>query len=119
MDTNKPCVFIRVHSCLFVAKNSMRRVFAQTRKELTQLVRDWRTFALALLLPLVLLLLMSTAISLTSSHLPIVVQDLDSSPASRDFIDQFRASISFHVVAWPSDKQPDEAFTANVAHAAL
>jgi ABC-2 type transport system permease protein len=97
----------------------MRRVFAQTRKELTQLVRDWRTFALALLLPLVLLLLMSTAISLTASHLPIVVQDLDSSPASRDFIDRFRASISFHVVAWPSDKHPDDAFTSNVAHAAL
>jgi len=97
----------------------MRRIFAQTRKELTQLVRDWRTFALALVLPLVLLVLMSTAISLTASHLPIVVQDLDASPASRDFINAFRASITFHVVAWPTDRQPEDAFTANVAHAAL
>ena len=31
----------------------MRRIFAQTRKELTQIVRDWRTLVLALVLPLV------------------------------------------------------------------
>ena len=97
----------------------MRRIFAQTRKELIQLVRDWRTFALALVLPLVLLVLMSTAISLTVSHLPIVVQDLDGSPASRDLINSFRASLIFHVVAWATDKQPELAFTSNVAHAAL
>src|SRR6476660_950777 len=97
----------------------MRRIFAQTRKELIQLVRDWRTFALALVLPLVLLVLMSTAISLTVSHLPIVVQDLDGSPASRDLINTFRASITFHVVTWATDKQPELAFTSNMAHAAL
>ena len=34
----------------------MRRIFAQSRKELTQIIRDWRTLALALFLPLVLLL---------------------------------------------------------------
>ena len=33
----------------------MRRIFAQSRKELTQIIRDWRTLALALVLPLVLL----------------------------------------------------------------
>ena len=97
----------------------MRRIFAQTRKELIQLVRDWRTFALALVLPLVLLVLMSTAISLTVSHLPIVVQDLDGSPVSRDLISSFRSSLTFHVVAWTTDRQPELAFTSNVAHAAL
>jgi ABC-2 type transport system permease protein len=97
----------------------MRRILAQAGKELTQIYRDWRTLALALVLPLVLLLLMSTAISLNASHLPIVVQDLDDSPASRNFIDAFRASLSFHVVAWPTDRQPTDALTANAAHAAL
>src|ERR1035438_3285214 len=96
-----------------------RMVFAQPRKELTQIVRDWRPLALALLLPLMLLFLMSTALSLTVSDLPIIVQDLDGSPASRDFIDAFRASITFSVVAWPVDKQPELAFTSNAAHAAL
>ena len=63
----------------------MRRIFAQARKELTQIVRDRLALALALVLPLVLLLLLSTAISLTVHGLPLVVQDLDDSPASRDF----------------------------------
>ena len=31
----------------------MRRIIAQARKELTQIVRDWRTLALALVLPVV------------------------------------------------------------------
>jgi ABC-2 type transport system permease protein len=97
----------------------MRRIFAQTRKELTQLVRDWRTLGLALVLPIALLILMSTAISFTASNLPIVVQDLDDSPASRDLIDAFRASITFHVIAWPTDRQPEQALTSNAAHAAL
>jgi ABC-2 type transport system permease protein len=97
----------------------MRRICAQSRKELTQVIRDWRTLGLALVLPLVLLFLMSTAISLTANHLPIIVQDLDDSPASHEFIDAFRASITFHVVTWPADKQPEQALISNSAHAAL
>lgn len=97
----------------------MRRIAAQTRKELTQIVRDRLALALALGLPLGLLLLLGSAISLTVSDLPIVVQDLDGTPASREFIDAFRASITFHVVAWPSDRAPERALVENVARAAL
>jgi ABC-2 type transport system permease protein len=97
----------------------MRRVFAQMRKELTQIVRDWRTLALALVLPLVLLVLMGSAISLTVNDIPIVVQDLDNTPASRELIEAFRASLTFRIVSWPSNKQPEEAFRSNSAYAAL
>jgi ABC-2 type transport system permease protein len=97
----------------------MRRIIAQAHKELTQIIRDRLALALALLLPLVLLMLLSTAISLTVTGMPIVVQDLDDSPASRDFIDSFRASNTFHVVAWSSSKQPSEAFRTNTARGAL
>jgi ABC-2 type transport system permease protein len=97
----------------------MRRIVAQTRKELIQFIRDWRTLVLALVLPLVLLILNGSAISLTVSDLPIIVQDFDDSPASREFIDAFRASISFHVVPFPVDKQPQEAFMGKTAYAAL
>ncbi len=97
----------------------MRRVFAQARKELTQICRDWRTLALALVLPLVLLLLMSVALSLTVNNLPIIVQDFDDSPASRDFVDAIRASISLTVVSWPIDRPPDEALSSNTARAVL
>src|SRR5262249_26911434 len=97
----------------------MRRILAQARKELTQIVRDWRTLALALILPLILLVLLSTAFSLKVNHLPMVVQDLDDSPASHEFIDAFRASITFDVVSWPTIKQPEEALVSNTARAVL
>src|SRR5262245_1618106 len=97
----------------------MRRILAQTRKELTQIVRDWRTLTLALVLPMILLVLNGSAISLTVTDLPIIAQDFDDSPASREFLDEFRASITFHIVSFPADKKPEEAFTSNVAHAAI
>jgi len=97
----------------------MRRVFAQLRKELTQIGRDRLALVLALVLPLCLLMLLGSAVSLTVTGLPVVVQDLDDTPASRDFIDAFRASLTFHIVAWPSGRQPAEAFLTNTARAAL
>ncbi|HEX4164939.1 MAG TPA: ABC transporter permease [Bryobacteraceae bacterium] len=97
----------------------MRRIIAQTRKELIQILRDRLALTLALVLPLILLFLLGTAISLTVTDLPVIVQDLDSSPASRDFSEAFRASVTFHVVSWPPDKQPQQAFLTNAARAAL
>jgi len=97
----------------------MRRIFAQARKELTQMLRDRLAMGLALVLPVVLLLLQSTAISLTVSDLPILVQDLDQSIASQKLVDAFRNSLSFHIVSWPTDKQPELAFIANEARGAL
>jgi drug efflux transport system permease protein len=97
----------------------MRRILSQTRKELTQLLRDRLALALALFLPLMLLFLLSTAISLTVHNLPLVIQDLDNSSASRRFADAFRSSISFHVVSWPPDRKPEDALTANRARGVL
>jgi ABC-2 type transport system permease protein len=97
----------------------MRRIMAQTRKELTQIVRDWRTLLLALALPLVLLVLLGNAISLSVTDVPVVVQDLDDSPASRELIDAFRASLTFRVVGWPTDQQPAEALNSSIARGAL
>jgi ABC-2 type transport system permease protein len=97
----------------------MRRILAQTRKELTQIIRDWRTLVLALVLPLILLVLNGSAISLTVDNLPIIVQDFDDSSASRELIDAFRASLTFHVVPFPVDRKPEEAFSSNTAYAAL
>jgi len=97
----------------------MRRIVAQTRKELTQIIRDRLALMLALVLPLIILFLLGTAISLTVSDLPIIVQDLDDSPASRDYIDAFRASVTFRIVSWPVDRQPQQAFVSDVARGAL
>jgi len=97
----------------------MRRIIAQMRKELTQIFRDWRTLALALALPVFLLLLMSSALSLTVNELPIVVQDFDGSTASNSFVDAFRASITLKVVSWPVDKTAEEALASNAGRAVL
>jgi len=97
----------------------MRRIFAQARKELTQIVRDWRTLALALVLPVVMLILLSAGLSLTVNELPIAVQDFDGSSASNQLIDAFRASISLHIVAWPVNKSAEAALSANAARAVL
>ena len=48
-----------------------------------------------------------------------MVQDLADSPASRQLIDAFRASITFHIVYWPPDRQPQTALTANAARGVL
>lgn len=97
----------------------MRRILAQTRKELTQILRDKMAIGLALLLPLMQLILMGSAISLTVADLPIVVQDLDNSSASRSFTDAFRASQTFRIVPLRADQEPESAFTSNDARAAL
>ena len=97
----------------------MRRLLEQTRKELIQVFRDKRAMLFAVGLPAMLLVIMPQSISLTVDDLPIVVQDLDDSAASRLFIDAFRASITFRVIGWPVDEHPEAAFKANAARAAL
>ena len=97
----------------------MRRIIAQVRKELTQILRDRLALALALVLPLGILFLLGTAISLTVHDVPVVIQDFDDSTESHDFIDAFRASVSFHVVSWPPERDPEQAFAANRARAAI
>jgi ABC-2 type transport system permease protein len=97
----------------------MTRVLAQARKELTEIVRDRRALALALVVPVLQLMIMASGISLSVNDLPIVIQDLDHSAASERFVDAFRASLTFHVVAWPVDRVPELAFVTNTARAAV
>jgi ABC-2 type transport system permease protein len=97
----------------------MRRIYAQARKELTQIARDKLALALALVLPLIILVLLSNAIALTVSDLPLVILDFDGSPQSRQLADAYRASISFRVVSWPSNRAAEEALSSNTAKAVL
>ncbi|MCB1025703.1 MAG: ABC transporter permease [Acidobacteria bacterium] len=97
----------------------MRRILAQARKELTQVKRDRLTLALALILPLALLALNGEAISLSVTDLPIVIQDMDSSPASRRLIDVFRGSLTFRIVELSPGEKPERALLENRARAAI
>src|ERR1043165_3304838 len=97
----------------------MRRIIAQARKDLTQVMRDRLTLVLALILPLALLALNGTAISLSVTDLPIVVQDLDNTPSSRAYIDAFRSSLTFRIVELPVNEQPETALLDNEARGAI
>jgi ABC-2 type transport system permease protein len=97
----------------------MRRIIAQARKELTQILRDRLALSLALVLPLILLYLMGVSISLTVKDIAIVVQDLDQTPLSRQYIDAFRSSLTFRVDPWPVTQQPWKALEDGTARGAL
>jgi len=97
----------------------MTRILAQARKELTQIARDRRALVLALMLPAIQLMMMSRAISITVNDLPIVIQDLDDSSASRALAEAFRASITFRVVPRSLTEHPEDALKAGRARAVV
>jgi len=97
----------------------MKRILAQVKKELTQLWRDKLTLALALVLPVLLLLLLSKATSLSVRDIPVVVQDLDKTPMSRQYLEAVGASLSFKLSALPPDMRPEQVLLQNQARAVL
>src|SRR6267378_5287333 len=102
-----------------IRRAAMRRILAQARIELIQLSRDRLSLVFVFALPLILLITFGSGLSLSVSHLPIIVQDLDGSTVSRQFADAFRASNSLYIISWPTDRQPEDAFTLDEARAAI
>lgn len=95
------------------------RILAQARKEITQVLRDRLALALALVLPVVLMILMSTALSLTPSGMPIVVRDYDNSHKSRGFIETLNASLVFRVIDVPIQWSVERVLEGGQARAVL
>lgn len=75
------------------------RVPAIAKKELLHILRDWRTLAMAFVLPLVLLLLFGYAITFDIRDLRLAVADEDRTRPSRALIERFSASRYFRLVA--------------------
>jgi ABC-2 type transport system permease protein len=97
----------------------MRRILAQARKEITQLLRDRLALALALVLPLGLTALMGTSVSLTVTDMPIVIQDFDQTPLSRRYADAFRTSLTYRVVTLPRATSAETMLARGQARAAV
>lgn len=76
---------------------NFRRLRAVARKEFLHIVRDSRSLALALLLPLIMLIMFGYALSLDVDRIPTVVCDQDRSPESRDLIRRFSGSRYFTI----------------------
>ena len=76
----------------------MKKIMAQAGKELRQFSRDRLTVTLALVLPMILMWLIGTCISLTVHDLPVAIKDMDQSPLSRRYVETVGASITFRIV---------------------
>ncbi len=75
------------------------RLKAIALKEFIQIFRDTRSLALAVTIPVLLLLLFGYALTLDVDRIPTVLYDLDKTPQSRDLSDRFFRSRYFHLQA--------------------
>jgi len=98
----------------------MRRLFAIAWKELLQLRRDRLTFALAVGMPLLQLLLFGYAIDTDVKHIPTVVWDQDCSPASRRLADTMASTRYIDIVGHVSSyEQIEDSLKSGAADAAF
>ena len=81
----------------------LRRLFAVARKESLQILRDPRSLAIALLMPLMQMGLLGYGVSLDIRHVPLCVVDHEHSQLSRGIVDSLSSSGWFEQVAAPRD----------------
>jgi len=77
-----------------------RRLFAIIKKETTQMIRDWQTLLMIILMPVIELMLFAYVGDLTLDHLPTVVADMSRDPRSRAFISALEVSGFFDVTQY-------------------
>ncbi|MBE2232393.1 MAG: ABC transporter permease [Anaerolinea sp.] len=73
------------------------RLWSLIRKEFIQIVRDPRTLAITIVMPVAMLFLLGYAASNDVRNVPLAVWDQDRSPASRELLDAYRAADYFHL----------------------
>jgi len=76
---------------------SLRRLITLIRKETIQIMRDRRTLAIVIALPIVVLFFLAYAISLSVENIPTAVADMSLDTRSRAFIDALTVSGYFKV----------------------
>jgi len=100
-------------------RRSLIRIGAMAAKETIHVRRDPRTLALALVMPLVMLVLFGYGVSTDVDHLRLAVADQDASEPSRALVRAFQGSGEFQVVTHRSPEQAEALFRAGDAVAAL
>jgi len=76
---------------------SYRRLRAVFIKELHHITRDARSLAMALAMPVMMLLLYGYALSLDVDRIPTLIYDQDGTAASRELVRQFQGSRFFDI----------------------
>jgi ABC-2 type transport system permease protein len=84
---------------------NLRRTRAIAKKEFLHILRDGRSLAAAIALPMIMLLLFGWALSLDVDQIPTIVYDLDQTPQSRDLIRAFSGSRYFNVIGHANDSR--------------
>jgi len=80
-----------------------RRTIAMARKEMLHILRDPRSLAMALAVPLLMLLLFGYALTLDVDRIATLVRDGDGSPQSRELIQRFEGSRYFEIQGYVDD----------------
>jgi ABC-2 type transport system permease protein len=81
----------------------LMRVRAVARKEFLHIIRDPLSLALAIGLPVLLLILFGFALTLDVDHVPMVVWDQSRTALSREFISRFAGSRYFSIQSYVTD----------------
>jgi ABC-2 type transport system permease protein len=81
------------------------RLFYVVYKEFIHIVRDPRTLAVMLLMPVVQLVLLGYAMTTDVDHIPTVVLDQDLTSQSRDLIEAYQASNYFDITYYASSEE--------------
>ncbi|MDR3090443.1 MAG: ABC transporter permease [Desulfobulbaceae bacterium] len=82
-----------------------RRLLAIAHKESLHLSRDWRSLALALAMPLLLILIYGYALTFDLRHAPTVIFDQSQSRESREFISLMTGTPYFDLLGYAGDEK--------------
>jgi ABC-2 type transport system permease protein len=77
----------------------LHRVKAIANKEFVQISRDPRSLAMAIFIPMLLLIMFGYILDLDVNHVPMVTWDQDGSKTSTDFLLDFKSSKYFNIKA--------------------
>lgn len=81
------------------------RTWAIAKKEFIHIYRDWRSLALVILMPAILMLLFGYAVTLDVKKVPMAVLDHDKSQESLSFVHRFSASPYFDLRIFVQDEK--------------
>ena len=79
---------------------NLHRIFAITRKEFIHIIRDPRSLAMAIAMPILLIFLFGSSLSLDVDNVPLVIWDQSGTSDNREFTGRFTASRYFALTGY-------------------
>ena len=79
---------------------NIHRIIAITRKEFIHILRDPRSLGMAIAMPILLIFLFGSSLSLDVDNVPLVIWDQNATSDSREFVGRFTASRYFGLTGY-------------------